>query len=104
VVPQQAASRLRGGCPARDTAPAGVASLVGQDLAVSAKPRAPGEAMAFVHGYGLLGPAALAARTRSVGQSRDTLLQKPLDPFVDKAPAHADGDRHVGEGYAIGDE
>ena len=104
VVPQKAAPLLLGWRPARDTEPAGVASLAGNDLEVRARPRATGEAMAFFHSHGLLGHAAPVATTRFVGQSLYTLLQKPLDPFVDKAPANADGGRHVGDGYPIGDE
>jgi len=53
VVPQQAAPLRRGGRPARATAPAGGVFLAGHDLEVRARPRAPGEAMAFFHGHGL---------------------------------------------------
>ena len=49
-------------------------------------------------------PVSAYATTRFVGQSLYTLLQKPLYPFVDKAPVNADGGRHVGDGYPIGDE
>ena len=104
VVHQKAAPLLLGWRPARDTEPARVASLAGNDIEVRARPRATGDVMAFFHGHGLLGHAAPVATTRFVGQSLDALLQKPLDPFVDKAPANADGGRHVGDGYPIGDE
>ena len=49
-------------------------------------------------------PVSAYATTRFVGQSLYTLLQKPLYPFVDKAPANADCGSHVGDRYPIGDE
>jgi hypothetical protein len=52
----------------------------------------------------LMPPVSAYATTTFIGQSLYPLRQKPPDPFVDKAPAHANSGRHVGERDPIGDE
>ena len=104
VVHQKAAPLLLGWRPARDTEPARVASLAGNDIEVRARPRATGDVMAFFHGHGLLGHAAPVATTRFVGQSLDALLQKSLDPFVDEATADPNRRGNLDNRHPISDQ
>jgi hypothetical protein len=44
----------------------------------------------------------MSATARLVGQSLQALLQKPLHPFIDKAPADPNRDSNLGDWHPVG--